>query len=182
MAAEKKEVEFRIQIAMENKATILVDSADVAMQYYPPKSSKRNIGLIVNLAKKFGKAIIDKSNEDCTVMYLILSENSPIEKLNIVCTTAFDAISDTLFKQEKNVIIHCSEGRTRSPTLAYLYMTLVLGWTDILSKSHLQPSKYMACISSLKAKQDILPALKEKYGLKQEQQNDNDQNNDKESK
>lgn len=177
MAAEKKEVKFRIQIPMQNKATILVDSADVAMQYYPPKSNKMNVGLIINVAKKFGKPITDKSNKDCTVMYLILSENSPIEKLNIVCTNSFEIITDTLFKQKKNVIIHCSEGRTRSPTLAYLYMTLVLGWTEILSKSYLQPSKYMACISSLKAKQDILPSLKKKYGLKQEQIDNDDQNN-----
>eukprot|EP01084_Bolivina_argentea_P193777 332421_1 len=161
---KKKEIAFNIQIPMETGTNILVGSADIAMQYYPPKYVKKNVGLIINLARKFGKPIIDNSDKNCTVMYMILSENSAIQQLNDVCIAIFDEITKTLFKQKKNVIIHCNEGRTRSPTIAYLYMTLVLEWTASLSSGYLSGAKFMSCIRSSKAKR-FLTTLNQTYSI-----------------
>ena len=187
MAAQKKLVPFRIEIAMKNDTNIFVSSADVAMQYYPPKSDQKNIGLIVNLAKKYGKPIIDKSDKNCIVMYMILSEYSQIAQLNDVCIKVFEAISQTLFEYKKNVIIHCNEGRTRSPTVTYLYMILVLGWSATVANAYLPASKFMSCINTVKAKQEYLPQLKQKYAFKdgkdnndnKQCENDNANENDK---
>eukprot|EP01083_Nonionella_stella_P088572 246935_1 len=164
LASAQNEISFKCKIPVGDDMKIFVGSVDIAMQFYPPKSDKTNIGLIVNVAKKFGNPIIDKSDKNCAVMYMVLSENSSIEQLYEICDSVFNPITQTLFNKKKHVIIHCNEGKIRSPTIAYLYLTLVLQRKHALANAYLKGSKYMNCIHGNKAKQ-YLCKLEQKYAI-----------------
>ncbi|ETO05876.1 hypothetical protein RFI_31517 [Reticulomyxa filosa] len=139
---------FPIEISATTCSKLWIGSVDVAMNYYPKKTQQTqetNVGLIINVAKRTGK---DKSEvrEKMKIEYLTLSENSDISALSRVCEKAFPLIYETLFNQQKNVIIHCSEGKTRSPTLGYLFLIYGLGWESSKAQSYFKACKLMSCI------------------------------------
>lgn len=143
---KSKKPNFNIKINLDD-GNIFVASVDIASKYYPPNND--NIGLIINVAKKYGKSVTQIQNK-CIIMYLILSENSQINILYEICKTIFPLITKTI-NNKKDVVIHCNEGHCRSPTIAYLYLILTQNWSSSKAKAYFKTSKFMPVIHSKKS-------------------------------
>lgn len=158
----KKKVAFPIAIPITKSTDdsnidhvnyLYIGSVDIATQYYPPNHETKDIGLIINLCKKHGKAIWDDSNKDIAIYYEVLSENSQFSVLEKICEKVFPLISNTIYKRNKSVIVHCNEGLCRSPTLTYLYLaTIVNVGNAIANKQYFTKCRLMNCIHSRQAK------------------------------
>mmetsp|Transcript_79017 Transcript_79017/g.149055 ORF Transcript_79017/g.149055 Transcript_79017/m.149055 type:complete len:199 (+) Transcript_79017:78-674(+) len=102
---------------------ILLGSYDHCKPFYPP--NHHSIGLIVNLCKRTGEPRREVKH-DVAVLYEVLSESSLEWELLECLDRVFPAMKDVL-SQGKDVLVHCNEGRVRSPTVVALYLTVVAG-------------------------------------------------------
>lgn len=120
-----EESEYRhlriFQTNSSDSGRILLGSYDHAKPFYPP--NHKSVGLVVNLCKRTGVPRREVVH-DVIVLYEVLSEFSHEAEL-LECLERVFPVMKAVLSQGQDVLVHCNEGRVRSPTFVALYLTVV---------------------------------------------------------